>query len=114
MISMANPLYPLYTLFALSWHILTSDRNEIWARDLYHSTALVEAAKSLALSNITEYGKVLYQKPWLKCMAHGVHPHVVQCISAMRGANLSERGIVPTVTLDNGVVDYMKFTSSHL
>ena len=53
---------------------ITSDRNEIWARDLYHSTALVEAAKSLALSNVIGHGEVPYQKPRLKSMAHAVHP----------------------------------------
>ena len=35
---------------------ITLDRNEIWARDLYHSTALSEAAKSLALLNIIGHG----------------------------------------------------------
>ena len=34
----------------------TSDRNEIWARDLHHSTELVEVAKSLALSNVKGHG----------------------------------------------------------
>ena len=42
---------------------INSDRNEIWAWDLYHSTALVEAAKSLVLSNVIGHGKVPYQKP---------------------------------------------------
>ena len=32
------------------------DRNEIWVRDLYHSTALIEVAKSLALSNVIGHG----------------------------------------------------------
>ena len=36
--------------------------------DLYHSTALVEVAKSLALLNVIGHGKVLYQKPHLKSM----------------------------------------------
>ena len=34
---------------------------------------VVKAVKSLAL-NIREHGKVLYQKPQLKFMAHAVHP----------------------------------------
>ena len=46
-----------YTSFTLSGHIhctcrITSDRNEIGAQELlYHSTALVEVAKSLVPSN---------------------------------------------------------------
>ena len=47
---------------------ITSDRNEVWAQELYLSTALVEAAKSLVLSNVIGHGKVPYQKPWLKSM----------------------------------------------
>ena len=39
---------------------ITSDRKEIWAQDLYPFTALVEAAKSLAPSNLIGHGKVLY------------------------------------------------------
>ena len=54
-------------------NLITLDRNETWARDLYHSTVLVEAVKSLALSNVIGHGKVLYQKPRLKSMAHAVH-----------------------------------------
>ena len=46
----------------------------MWARDLYHSTAFVEAAKSLALSNVIEHGKVQYQKPGESLWAHAVHP----------------------------------------
>ena len=46
-----------YTSFMLSWHIwITLDRNEVWARDLHHFTALVEAAKSLAPSNVPVKG----------------------------------------------------------
>ena len=41
--------------------------------DLYHS-ALIEAAKSLMLSNIIGHGKILYQKPQLKSMAYGIYP----------------------------------------
>ena len=58
-----------------------------YVRDLYHSTALVEVANSLVLSNIIGQGKVPYLKPWLKSMAHGVHSHIAQCISAMHGEN---------------------------
>ena len=68
-------------------HIITSDRNEIWARDLCHSTALVEAAKNLAPSNIKGHGKVPYQKPWLKSMVNGVHLRIAQCINTMCGVN---------------------------
>ena len=66
---------PPYTSFTLSWHIhciriwMTLDRNEIWAQDLYHSTALVEAAKKFRPSNVERCGKVPYQKPQLKSMA---------------------------------------------
>ena len=38
------------------WHIKFGDRNEIWAQDLYHSKALVEAVKSLAPSK--------YKRTW--------------------------------------------------
>ena len=44
--------------------------------------------KSLATLNVKGHGKVPYQQPWLKSMAHGVHLHITQCISAMRCANL--------------------------
>ena len=44
-------------------------------RDLYYSTALVEVAKSLAPLNVIGHGKVLYQKPQLKSVAHAVHLH---------------------------------------
>ena len=53
---------------------------------------LVEAAKLLELSNVIGHGKVPYQKPWLKSMAHTVHPHsaaygILLYISAMLGGN---------------------------
>ena len=57
------------------------------AWDLYHSTALVELAKSLAPSNIIGHGKVPYQKRQLQSITHAVHPHIAHCISAIRGAN---------------------------
>ena len=57
-------------LFTLSWHIqymyknLNNFRQERdWAQNLYHSTALIEAAKSLVPSNVKGHGKVSYQKP---------------------------------------------------
>ena len=65
------------TSFTLSWPIYKNlnnfgqerdmatglhDRNEIWPRDLYHSTALVEATKSLVLSNVKGHGKVPYKE----------------------------------------------------
>ena len=50
---------------------------------LVSSTALIEAAKSLAPSSVIGHGKVPYQKPRLKSMAHGVPLRIVQCISAM-------------------------------
>ena len=53
---------------------ITSDQTEIWAGDLYHSTALVEVAKSLAPSNVIGHGKVPCQKP---SMEHGIYPHIV-------------------------------------
>ena len=46
----------LYLVHIELAQIITSDRNEVWVWDLYHSTALVEAAKSLALSNVIGYG----------------------------------------------------------
>ena len=52
---------------------------------LFYSTR--EVAKSLVPSNVIGYGKVPYQKPWLKYMAHAVHPRIAQCISVMRSAN---------------------------
>ena len=75
------PLLPSYLYMYLVHvelaHIRISDRSEIWAWDLYHSTVLFEAAKSLALSNIIGRGKVPYQKPQLKSMG-------ACCISAPR------------------------------
>ena len=41
-------------------HVITLDRNKIWARDLYLSTALIEAAKSLAPSNVKGHDEVPY------------------------------------------------------
>ena len=64
----------LYLIHAeLAIYIKFSDRNEIWAQDLYHLSALVEVAKSLVFLNIIGHGKVTYQKPRLKSMAHAVH-----------------------------------------
>ena len=66
----ASEVRRMYTSFTLSCHIkiwITLDRNEIWVRDLHHSIALVEAAKSLVPSNIKGHckikghGKVPYQ-----------------------------------------------------
>ena len=37
-----------YTMY----NYIILDRNEIWAQDLYHSTALIEEAKSSVLSNV--------------------------------------------------------------
>ena len=54
-------------------------QDEIWAWDLYHSTALFEEVKSLTSSNVKEHGEVPYQKPQQNSMA--------QCISAMHGTN---------------------------
>ena len=56
---------------------ITLDRNEIWAQDLYHSTTLIEAAKSLVPSNVKGHGKIPYQKPRLKSVAHGIYPCIV-------------------------------------
>ena len=43
-------LQPLYTVVCSRWvgTYKNFDRNEVWEWDLYHSTALVEAAKNLA------------------------------------------------------------------
>ena len=52
----------LYLVHVELTHIkISSDKNEIWAWDLYHSTALIEVAKSSVPSNIIGHGKVLYQ-----------------------------------------------------
>ena len=47
----------LYLVHLELAHIrITSDRKEVWARDLHHSTAFVEAAKSLVVSNVIGHG----------------------------------------------------------
>ena len=51
-------------------------------RDLYHSTALVEAVKSLAPLNVKGHGKVPYQKPQLKSMVHGANPCIYRNVLA--------------------------------
>ena len=45
---------------------------------LYHSTTLVEAAKSLAPWNVKGHGKVPYHKAQLKSMVHGVYLHIAR------------------------------------
>ena len=62
-----------------------SDRNN---RGMGMGLVLVEGAKSLAPSNVIGHGKILYQKPRLKSMAHGIYiyPGIAQCISKMLGA----------------------------
>ena len=55
-----NSIISLYSIHIELAHIriwITLDRNEIWAQDLYHSTALIESAKNLAPSNV-KHGKV--------------------------------------------------------
>ena len=74
----------------LTHGIITSDRNEIWVWDLYHSTALVEVVKSLAPSNVKDMAK--YRTKNLGYKVYGtwhihVYLHIAQCISAMRNAN---------------------------
>ena len=56
-----------------------------------HGTCTIAQQRS---SNIIGHGKVLYQKPQLKSMAHAVHPYIVQCISAMLVSTQHERSIV--------------------
>ena len=73
----------LYFVHVELAHIKTLDRNEIWERDLYHSTALVEAAKRLALSNIIGHGKV-YGACYTSVQRHII---ILRCIGAMRGGN---------------------------
>ena len=51
----------------------------MWAWDLYHSIALVEAAKSSVPLNVKAHGKVLHQKSRLKSMVHSVHLNVLLC-----------------------------------
>ena len=50
---LVNTLYLVHLKLA---HIRTLDRNEIWAQDLYHSTALVEMAKKFSTLN--------YKRTW--------------------------------------------------
>ena len=82
-----NPTYMymyMYTSFTMSWYIcikiwMTSDRNkEVWARDLYHSTALL---------NIIGH---------VRFMAHGIRPH-----STMHGATQHKQGIVKLTKTSN-------------
>ena len=57
--AMLTGLLFLYLVHVQLAHIrigITLDRNKIWVRDLYHSTALIEAAKSLALLNVIGHG----------------------------------------------------------
>ena len=49
---------------------ITSDRNEVWAWDLCHSTTLVEVAKNFVPLNVKGRDKVLYLL--LKSMVHGM------------------------------------------
>ena len=60
----------------MSWHIrisITLDRNEIWAWDLYHFTALV---KSVAyILDVKKHGKVPYQKPKVYGTVMALYPH---------------------------------------
>ena len=51
-----------------------------WAWDLYYSTALVEAVKSLVPLDVIGHGKVPYQKPQLKSMVHGIYIIIIICI----------------------------------
>ena len=83
----------LYLVHVELAHIKIWITSKICAWDLYHSTALVEAAKTLVLSNVIGHGKVPYQKPGLKSMANGVYAHIAHCISAMVPTQC-ERGIV--------------------
>ena len=93
-------VYPLYLGHVELAHIknsITLDRNEIRAWDLHHCAALIEAVKSLALSNVKGHGKVPYQKPRLKSMAHGVHPPTYSAIYILALCTVPtqrERGIV--------------------
>ena len=82
-----NPTYMymyMYTSFTMSWYIcikiwMTSDRNkEVWARDLYHSTALLNIIGHVGF------------------MAHGIRPH-----STMHGATQHKQGIVKLTKTSN-------------
>ena len=56
--------------------------------------ALIKAAKSLAPSIVREHGKVPYQKPQLKSMAHAcIAKYYTQCISTMAVATQHEQSI---------------------
>ena len=92
----------LYSVHVELAHIriwITSDRNEVWTWDLYHSTALVEAPRNLAPLNVIGHGKVPYQKPRLKSMGacctsaqrRVLRNVLAQCAVAIQ----RERGIAP-------------------
>ena len=68
--------FSLYLVHAELAHIkmLNFRQEQDIAQDLYHSTALVEATKSLAPSNVKIHDEVPYQKPQLKFMAHVLYP----------------------------------------
>ena len=53
----------------------------VWAWDLHLCAVLIKVGKSLAPSNILGHtcSKVLYQKPQLKSMAHGVYQRISEC-----------------------------------
>ena len=55
----------------------------MWARNLYHSTALIDLALSRMEYRTKSHGKAPYQKPQLKSMAHRIHPCIAKCISAV-------------------------------
>ena len=65
-----------YRDWAVAACIHTSDRNKAWVRYLYHSTAPVKMAKSLAHFDVIRHGEVLYQKPQLEFMLHGIYMYM--------------------------------------
>ena len=72
---------------------ITLDKNEIWAWDLYHSTALVEAVKFSTLKR-KGHGKVLYQKHQLKSI---VYTCIVQCISEIANSMWMEYSAMQSI-----------------
>ena len=66
--SLTGPIHCVQRLYLIHFQLahyenLNNFRQE---QDMVRSTTLIEAAKSLAPSNIKGHGKILYQKPWLK------------------------------------------------
>ena len=74
---------------------MTFRQEQDMGRDFYYSITLFEAAISLAPSK-EYYGKVPYQKPQLKSMAHGTCTCTCVCTCAHIERNVIVQCSVPT------------------